>query len=53
VAWGVQVLTPSLAYSVENYACATLPSTTVAATKPGTYATLQTADNDAPIDWDK
>src|ERR1700733_711948 len=50
VAWGVQVLTPSLAYSVANYACATLPSTTVAATKPGTCYTPDFAKNTDGID---
>ncbi len=50
VAWGVQILTPSLAYSVANYACATLPSTTVAATKPGTCYTPDFAKNTDGID---
>jgi len=50
VAWGVQVLTPSLAYSVANYACATLPSKTVAATQPGTCYTPDFAQNTDGID---
>jgi polygalacturonase len=50
VAWGVQVLTPSLAYSVPNYACATLPSNTVAATRPGTCYTPDFAKNTDGID---
>jgi polygalacturonase len=50
VAWGVQVLTPSLAYSVTNYACATLPSKTVAATTPGTCYTPDFAQNTDGID---
>jgi polygalacturonase len=50
VAWGAQLLTPSLAYSVANYACATLPSTTVAATKPGTCYTPDFAKNTDGID---
>jgi len=50
VAWGVQLLTPSLAYSVANYACAALPSTTVAATKPGTCYTPDFAKNTDGID---
>jgi polygalacturonase len=50
VAWGVQVLTPSLAYSVANYACATLPSTKVAATSPGTCYTPDFALNTDGID---
>jgi len=50
VAWGVQILTPSLAYSVPNYACAVLPSTTVAATSPGTCYTPDFAKNTDGID---
>jgi len=50
VAWGVQLLTPSLAYSVANYACATLPSTKVAATSPGTCYTPDFAQNTDGID---
>lgn len=50
VAWGVQVLTPSLAYSVPNYACSTLPSNTVAATSPGTCYTPDFAKNTDGID---
>ena len=50
VAWGVQVLTPSLAYAVPNYACATLPSNTVAATRPGTCYTPDFAKNTDGID---
>jgi len=50
VAWGIQILTPSLAYSVENYACTTLPSKTVAATKPGTCYTPDYAQNTDGID---
>ena len=50
VAWGVQILTPSLAYSVPNYACATLPSKTVAATRPGTCYTPDFAQNTDGID---
>ena len=50
VAWGVQVLTPSLAYSVANYACTTLPSKTVAATQPGTCYTPDFAQNTDGID---
>ena len=50
VAWGVQVLTPSLAYSVPNYACTTLPSKTVAATRPGTCYTPDYALNTDGID---
>jgi polygalacturonase len=50
VAWGAQLLTPSLAYSVANYACATLPSTTVVATKPGTCYTPDFAKNTDGID---
>jgi polygalacturonase len=50
VAWGVQLLTPSLAYSVANYACATLPSTKVAATSPGTCYTPDFALNTDGID---
>jgi len=38
-AWGVQLLTPSLAYTVANYACSTLPSNTTPATSPGTCYT--------------
>jgi len=50
VAWGVQLLTPSLAYSVANYACATLPSNTLAATSPGTCYTPDFAKNTDGID---
>ena len=50
VAWGVQILTPSLAYSVADYACTTLPSTTVAATTPGTCYTPDFAKNTDGID---
>ena len=50
VAWGVQLLTPSLAYSVANYACTTLPSTKVAATSPGTCYTPDFAQNTDGID---
>ena len=50
VAWGVQLLTPSLAYSVANYACTTLPSTKVAATSPGTCFTPDFAQNTDGID---
>jgi polygalacturonase len=50
VAWGVQILTPSLAYSVPNYACSTLPSNTVAATSPGTCYTPDFAKNTDGID---
>ena len=50
VAWGVQILTPSLAYSVVNYACTTLPSNTVAATQPGTCYTPDFAKNTDGID---
>ena len=50
VAWGVQVLTPSLAYSVPSYACSTLPSNTVAATRPGTCYTPDFAKNTDGID---
>jgi polygalacturonase len=50
VAWGVQILTPSLAYSVPNYACAILPSTTVAATSPGTCYTPDFVKNTDGID---
>jgi polygalacturonase len=50
VAWGVQILTPSLAYSVPNYACAVLPSKTVAATSPGTCYTPDFAQNTDGID---
>lgn len=50
VAWGVQILTPSLAYSVADYACTTLPSTTVAATAPGTCYTPDFAKNTDGID---
>jgi polygalacturonase len=50
VAWGAQLLTPSLAYSVANYACATLPSTKVAATSPGTCYTPDFALNTDGID---
>jgi polygalacturonase len=50
VAWGVQILTPSLAYSVANYACAILPSTKVAATSPGTCYTPDFALNTDGID---
>jgi polygalacturonase len=50
VAWGVQILTPSLAYSVPHYACAVLPSTTVAATSPGTCYTPDFAKNTDGID---
>jgi len=49
-AWGVQLLTPSLAYTVPNYACSTLPSTTVAATSPGTCYTPDYAKNTDGID---
>lgn len=46
-AWGTKVLTPSLAYTVANYACATgtMPDPTVAATKPSTCFTPGTAAN--------
>ena len=50
VAWRVQVLTPSLAYSVPGYACATLPSTKVAATSPGACYTPDFALNTDGID---
>jgi polygalacturonase len=50
VAWGVQLLTPSLAYSVPNYACSILPSNTVAATSPGTCYTPDFAKNTDGID---
>ena len=50
VAWGVQLLTPSLAYSVASYACAVLPSTKVAATSPGTCYTPDFALNTDGID---
>ena len=50
VAWGVQILTPSLAYSVANYACTTLPSKTAAATKPNTCYTPDYAQNTDGID---
>ncbi|HEY6926628.1 MAG TPA: glycosyl hydrolase family 28 protein [Steroidobacteraceae bacterium] len=50
VAWGVQVLTPSLAYSVPNYACAVLPSNTVIATRPGTCYTPDFTKNTDGID---
>jgi polygalacturonase len=50
VAWGVQLLTPSLAYSVPNYACSILPSNTVAATRPGTCYTPDFAKNTDGID---
>jgi polygalacturonase len=50
VAWGVQLLTPSLAYSVPDYACSTLPSNTVAATHPGTCYTPDFAKNTDGID---
>jgi polygalacturonase len=50
VAWGVQLLTPSLAYSVPNYACNPLPSNTVAATHPGTCYTPDFAKNTDGID---
>ena len=49
-AWGVQILTPSLAYSVPNYACTTLPSTTTAATTPGRCYTPDYAKNTDGID---
>ncbi len=49
-AWGVQLLTPSLAYTVANYACSTLPSNTVAATSPGTCYTPDYAKNTDGID---
>lgn len=49
-AWGVKLLTPSLAYSVANYACASLPSTTVAATAPNTCYTPDTTKNTDGID---
>ncbi|WP_423596942.1 glycoside hydrolase family 28 protein [Roseateles sp. MS654] len=47
VAWGTKVLTPSLAYTVPNYACAagTTPDPKVAATKPSTCFTPETAAN--------
>jgi len=47
VAWSTKVLTPSLAYTVANYACAagTMPDPTVAATKPSTCFTPATAAN--------
>ncbi len=47
VAWGTKVLTPSLAYTVANYACAagTMPDPAVAATKPSTCFTPATAAN--------
>ncbi len=50
-AWGVQLITPTLAYSVNNYACAVIPSTTVAATKPGTCYTPDTVKNTDGIDF--
>lgn len=52
VAWGVKVLTPSLAYTVANYACAagTMPDPTTAATKPSTCFTPGTAANTDGID---
>jgi len=49
-AWAVQLLTPSLAYSVANYACTVLPSNTVAATSPGTCYTPDYAKNTDGID---
>lgn len=49
-AWGVKLLTPSLAYSVANYACATVPSTTTAATTPNTCYTPDTTKNTDGID---
>jgi polygalacturonase len=48
--WGVQVLTPSLAYTVANYACSTLPSTTAPATSPGTCYTPDYAKNTDGLD---
>jgi polygalacturonase len=48
--WGVQVLTPSLAYTVPSYACATLPSNTAPATSPGTCYTPDYAKNTDGID---
>jgi polygalacturonase len=49
-AWGVQLLTPSLAYTVANYACSTLPSNTTPATSPGTCYTPDYAKNTDGID---
>ncbi len=46
----MQLLTPSLAYSVADYACSTLPSNTVAATSPGTCYTPDFAKNTDGID---
>lgn len=47
VVWSTKVLTPSLAYTVANYACAagTMPDPDVAATKPSTCFTPATAAN--------
>jgi len=47
VAWSTKVLTPSLAYTVANYACAsgTTPDPAAAATKPSTCFTPGTAAN--------
>jgi polygalacturonase len=49
-AWGVQLLTPSLAYTVANYACSTLPSNTTPATSPGTCYTPDYTKNTDGID---
>jgi polygalacturonase len=49
-AWGVQLLTPSLAYTVPNYACSTLPSNTTPATSPGTCYAPDYAKNTDGID---
>jgi polygalacturonase len=49
-AWGIQLLTPSLAYTVANYACSTLPSNTTPATSPGTCYTPDYAKNTDGID---
>ncbi|WP_377154989.1 glycoside hydrolase family 28 protein [Roseateles sp. UC29_93] len=52
VAWNTKVLAPSLAYSVAHYACAagTTPNPDVAATRPSTCFTPDTAANTDGID---
>lgn len=49
-AWGVKLLTPSLAYSVADYACSSLPSTSVAATEANTCYTPDYTKNTDGID---
>lgn len=49
-AWGVKLLTPSLAYANSGYTCSTYPSTSSAATTPGTCYTPEYTKNTDGID---